>query len=81
MFKKFIDLQKQLQCGVEFYAVGLVDSPEPFVATGTGRDIMVTYIDPWGDVNHEWRDLRHLETSDINNNDAALLRLRYNSYD
>ena len=75
--KQFIDRDKQsnLHDGVEYFAVGLVD--EEYPDTPSGKELAVTFIDPWGEVNHEWRSRGEVILSDIDEYDAMLLQMGY----
>ena len=75
--KQFIDRDKQsnLHDGVEYFAVGLVD--EEYPDTPSGKELAVTFIDPWGEVNHEWRSRSEVTLSDIDEYDAMRLQMGY----
>jgi hypothetical protein len=75
--KQFIDREKHsnLHDGVEYFAVGLVDKEYP--DTPSGKELAVTFIDPWGEVNHEWRSRSEVILSDISEYDAMLLQMGY----
>jgi hypothetical protein len=71
--KKFIDRDKSgnLHDGVEYFAVGLVT--EEYSDTPSGKEIAVTFIDPWGKVCLEWRARSEVVLSDISDGDANIL--------
>ena len=81
MTKQFIDKNENLVYGIEFYAVGLIESPEPFVSKVSGKDVLVIFIDPWGRLIKEWRALDSIEIKEIEEWNADLLRYAYNEWE
>lgn len=49
--------EPNLQDGIRFYASGLVleNHMVDDAATPSGKDYAVAYIDPWGELQFEWR--------------------------
>lgn len=74
--KQFIDKEKTLHDGVEYYAVGLIIQEFP-ENTGKEKEITVGFIDPWGEYRHEWRRRDEIIISDISDGDAANLLISY----
>lgn len=74
MTKQFIDCDKSgnLQDGVEYFAVGLVE--EEFPNAPSGKELAVVFIDPWGKLQREWRSRKEVTLSDISEADAGTLR-------
>ena len=77
--KKFIDKDKggNLNHGVEFFAVGLVVSE--YLDNKSGKDIVVEFIDPWGNLHTEWRSVDEVVITEIDDADAYMLKEAFES--
>jgi len=74
---RFIDKTKEgnLLHGIEYHAAGLIidnmmvdDTP-----TASGKDYLVGFIDPFGEVHHEWRSHDEIEIATISTTDYVHL--------
>jgi len=76
-YLKFIDKNKSanLHHGIEFYAVGLVTVD--YKPSGSGKDYLVSYIDPFGSLCHEWRAKDEITVSEISMGDYKHLQNCY----
>ncbi|AFH14891.1 hypothetical protein LU11_gp360 [Pseudomonas phage Lu11] len=60
--------------GVSYYAVGLIVQDFSTSATpGSGKDYAVMYIDPWGNLQQEWRATDEIEIFDMEPADSQKL--------
>jgi hypothetical protein len=73
------DPNANLENGVLYHAAGLVESNnminnEP---TLSGKDYMVTFIDPWGRLMHAWRAKSDVVTYELSDTDAEILQAAF----
>jgi len=76
--KYFIDTEcnSNLREGIEYYAVGLIDGDytDNGKPSGSGKDYAVVYINPWGEVEREWRAKDEIKIVDIDESDYENLK-------
>lgn len=75
--KQFIDKEKSanLKNGVEYFAVGLV--LEEYSDTPSGKEVVVGFINPWGEYVTAWRSRAEIIMSEISEWDAELLKMAF----
>lgn len=83
MARAFFDKEPNanLENGVLYHAAGLVESnhminDEPSLS---GKDYMVTFIDPWGRLMHAWRAKDEIVTYELSEGDAEILQSAFDA--
>lgn len=64
--KCFVDKNKNLNHGLEYYATGKATVERP--PCESGKEILVEYINPFGEYLAEWRRHDEIEMFEINDN-------------
>lgn len=61
--------------GIEYFATGLIldSNMADGTPTASGKDYLVGFIDPFGDVHCEWRSHDEIEVSAISDSDYQFL--------
>jgi hypothetical protein len=71
----FYDLNVTIKNGLKFTASGLVDTKASENYPNCGQDYSVRYINPFGDVCHDWRDASEIKTYTVEQRDFIMLEL------
>lgn len=74
---QFVDKEKggNLQYGIEYFATGLIEADETNNGVGnpSGKDYLVVFISPWGEVKRQWRAVGEIVIAPIECDDAEWL--------
>ena len=66
-----------LQDGLEFYAAGIIESDYTKNGAGSssGKDYAVAFINPWGEVERQWRSVDEIRIIKADESDFELLKI------
>lgn len=74
----FVDLgcEENFNAGLPYFAAGIVieDARNNGESYSSGKDLVVSYIDPWGTPQRCWRSAEEVRLIPTNNEDYELLR-------
>lgn len=78
MYRFFIDTdcESNLENGLPYYAAGLIESDYTNDGKGSvsGKDFVVAFIDPWGDIQREWRAINEIRIIEASESDYDWLK-------
>ncbi|MFA7287190.1 MAG: hypothetical protein WC052_06010 [Patescibacteria group bacterium] len=75
------DPNANLENGLLYHAAGLIDSTHMVNDETTlgGKDYLVTFIDPWGRLQHAWRAKDEIVTYELCEGDAQILQAAFDA--